>query len=476
MTEICETKSIYNRLANDKISSVFWQYALPAIIGTVVNTVYSIIDGIFIGHWVGKEALAGLGVILPVMNLLAAAGMLVGVGSASRISIALGKGDRQMAEKIAGTSFLLTLVLSTSLNLILLIFLKPVLMFVGASEHTFFYARDFLKIFLPGSVILSLSFNFNNMMRACGYPLKAMLTMCISVVANIILAPVFILILGMGMQGAALATVISMTLSFIFVMQHFLNKKSDVRLYVENLKLKKTIVRSIISIGLSSFLIQTAASAVVVLINFQLHAYAKTARIIGDEAIAAFSNANRLIMLVVMIVIGMTQGMQPIIGYNYGARNHSRVVETLFYTIKVATLITFGGFIIAFLFPEYLVNLFSTDQELVFLSAKALKYLTLGFTFIGFQIVATSFFQCIGMAKQAVFLSLSRQVLILLPVLWIFPEYIGFDGVWLSNPIADILASGITGLFLYEQLKQFRKRFMKMESSFFVDNEDSEPS
>lgn len=472
-TETYETKSIYNRLAHDKISSVFWQYALPAIIGTVVNTLYNIIDGIFIGHWVGKEALAGLGVILPVMNLLAAMGMLVGVGSASRISIALGKGDKGMAEKIAGTSFLLTLVLSTALNLILLIFLKPILMFVGASDATFPYARDFLQIFLPGSIILSLSFNFNNMMRACGYPLKAMLTMFISVIANIMLAPLFILILGMGMHGAAIATVISMTLSFIFVMQHFLNKRSDIRLYAANLKLTKIIVRSILSIGLASFLIQTAASAVVVLINFQLHSYAKAAQIIGDEAIAAYSNANRLIMLVVMIVIGMTQGMQPIIGYNYGARNHSRVVETLFYTIKMATLITCGGFIIAFTLPEHLVHLFSSDHELVFLSAKALRYLTLGFTLIGFQIVATSFFQCIGMAKQAIFLSLARQVLLLLPILWVLPQYIGFDGVWLSNPIADTLASGITALFLYEQLKQFRKRFMPLDAPLLTTHQDT---
>lgn len=461
--ETRETKTIYDKLAHEKIRVVFWQYALPAIIGTVVNMLYNIIDGVFIGHWVGKEALAGLGVILPVMNLMAAVGMLVGVGSASRISIALGSKNIYMAEKIAGTSFLLTLVLSSSTALMVLLFLKPILMFVGASDVTYPYARDFLQIFLPGSLFLTLCFNFNNMMRACGYPLKAMITMFISVIANIILAPIFILILGMGMHGAAMATVIAMALSFIFVMQHFLNKNSDIRLRSENIKLDKEIVKSIVSIGLSPFFIQISASAVVVLINFQLHSYAASAHIIGDDAIAAYSNANRLIMLVVMIVIGMTQGMQPIIGYNYGAQNYTRVTETLFYTIKVATLMTFSGFLAGFFLPEYLVYLFSTDADIVALSAKALKYLTLGFTVIGFQIVATSFFQCIGMPKQAIFLSLSRQILILIPILWLLPKSIGFNGIWLSNPIADVCASGITAVFLYQQLKQFKKRFMSNE-------------
>lgn len=454
-TENSEITTIYYKLGHQKIGSLYWQYALPAIIGTIVNTLYNIIDGIFIGHWVGKEALAGLGVILPVMNLIAATGMLVGVGSASRISIALGLHNTLLAEKIAGTSFLLTLLFSGSMNLLLLIFLKPVLMFVGASDVTYPYARDFLQIFLPGSLFLTLCFNFNNMMRACGYPLKAMVTMFISVIANIILAPVFILWLGFGMRGAAIATVIAMALSFGFVMQHFLNRCSDVRLRIENITLKWDIIKSIISIGLSPFFIQTAASAAVVLINFQLHRYAISEHIVGDDAIAAYSNANRLITLIVMVVIGMTQGMQPIIGYNYGSQNNSRVIETLFYTIKVATFMTCGGFLLGFFFPEYLVYLFSSDREIIALSATALKHLTLGFIVIGFQIVATSFFQCIGMAKQAIFLSLSRQVLLLIPILCIFPYFIGFDGVWLSNPIADVLASGITAVFLYQQLKRF---------------------
>lgn len=473
-TESAETETIYTQLAYKKIGPLFWLYALPAIVGMIVNTLYNIIDGVFIGHWVGKDALAALGVILPVVNLIAAMGMLVGVGSASRISIALGLHDTLMAEKIAGTSFLLTLLLSGSTNLLLLLFLKPILLFVGASDVTYLYARDFLIIFLPGSLFLTLCFNFNNMMRACGYPIKAMLTMFISVIANILLAPVFILGLGLGMRGAAIATVIAMALGFCFVIQHFLNKKSDVRLRLKRIQLKWDIVKSVISIGLSPFLIQITASAVVILINFQLHRYASSADIVGDEAIAAYSNANRLIMLIFMVVIGMTQGMQPIIGYNYGAQHYSRVIETLFYTIKMATITTCMGFLLAFFFPNYLVYLFSTDPNIVALSAKALKYLTMAFAVLGFHVVATSFFQCIGMAKQAIFLSLTRQVILMIPILCILPHYIGFDGIWLSNPIADLCASGVTAFFLYYQLKHFKNRFLSQRKQVSVESNEKQ--
>ncbi|XKM14456.1 MATE family efflux transporter [Orbaceae bacterium ac157xtp] len=453
------SKAIYDNLANQKISRLFWQYALPAVIGSVVNTLYNIIDGIFIGHWIGKEALSGLGVILPIMNLTAAVGMLVGVGSASRMSIALGQNDREMAEKIAGTSLLLTLALSGTMVTLILIFLKPMLMFVGASELTYPYARDFLQIFLPGGLFLTLCFNFNNMMRASGYPTKAMVTMMISVVANIILAPVFILILGWGMQGAAIATVISMMISFAFVMAHFMRKNSAIRIRRANIRFDWKIVKAVVSIGLSPFFIQIAASAVVVLINFQLHHYATPAHIDGDDAIASYSNANRLIMLIVMIIIGLTQGMQPIIGYNFGAKNFQRVRDTLFYTIVVATVIGTTGFLLSLLIPEYLVSLFSPDTEIVTLSATALRFVTLGFAVIGFQIVATAFFQCIGRPKQAILLSLSRQVLLLIPALWILPCFIGLNGVWLSLPVADFLAAGVTAFLLFHQLKRFKCQF-----------------
>ncbi|QIQ21986.1 MATE family efflux transporter [Zophobihabitans entericus] len=453
-----QTKTIYYELANKKISRLFWQYALPAIIGTVVNTLYNIIDGVFIGHWVGNEALSGLGVILPVMNLAAAIGMLVGVGSASRISIALGAKDYQLAEKIVGASFILTLVLSGAALLIMLFFLKPLLMFVGASEVTYPYARDFLQIFLPGSLFLTLCFNFNNMMRACGYPFKAMITMFVSVIANIILAPIFIIVFGWGMKGAAIATTISMAISFCFVMQHFLTSKSTIRLRLKNIRLNWMMVKSIVPIGLSPFFIQIAASIIVVVMNAQSRRYAPSYGVTGDDAIAAYANSNRLIMLIVMIVVGLTQGMQPIIGYNFGARNFARVKETLFYTIKVATLFTFSGFLLSFLASETLVSIFSSDQGMIYLSGIALRDITLAFSVIGFQIVVTSFFQCIGMPKQAILLSLSRQILFSIPLLFIVPMFLGLQGVWLANPIADVMAAGVTAFLLFHQLRRFNKQ------------------
>lgn len=450
--------STYNDLSQQKLSLLFLRYALPAVIGTSVNTLYNIINGVFIGHWVGKEALSAIGLILPVMNLAAAIGMLVGVGSATRLSLCLGNHDKASAEKIVASSFLLTLILSSATLLSLLFFLKPVLYFVGASDITYPYARDFLEIFLPGSLFLTLTFNYNNMMRASGYPIKAMVTMFISVIANILLAPVFILGLGWGMRGAAIATTISMAISFVFVMQHFLSPKSTIRLLTHNLKLRLATVKSIVSIGMSPFCMQVAASAIVVFINWQLNHYAASEQLQGDDAIAAFANANRFITLIVMIVIGVNQGMQPIIGYNYGAKNYPRVQETFIFGVKIATIITSLGFLFGLLLPEQLSRAYSSVPDMVHLSAIALRYETLAFAFIGFQMVTTSFFQCIGKAKLAIILSLSRQVLILIPALYIVPLFIGLDGVWLASPIADLLASIMAGMVLYWYFNSIKRR------------------
>lgn len=453
-----QSTTVFDDLSQKKISRLFWQYALPAIIGMVVNTLYNIIDGVFIGHWVGKDALGALGIILPVMNFAAAIGMLVGVGSASQISINLGKQNYQRAEHIVGTSFVLTLVLSGTALITMLIFLKPILFFVGASDITYPYARDFLQIFLPGSIFLTLSFNFSNMMRSCGYPTKAMVVILISVIANVILAPIFILGFDMGMRGAALATTISMATSFCFTIYHFTSKKSYIRLKSTNLRLRIDIIKSIVSIGLSPFFMQIAASIVVVIINSQLRGYAPQAGINADEAIAAFSNANRLVLLIVMITIGLTQGMQPIVGYNYGMRNYQRVKETLVYVIKIATVITSCGFLLGHYIPHILVKAFSSDASLVALSAVALRNMTMAYIVVGFQIVVASFFQSIGMASKSIFLSLSRQLLLLIPTMLILPLFYGLSGVWYSFPLADVIASLIAAYLLFYQLMIFRKR------------------
>ncbi|OCL24451.1 MATE family efflux transporter [Gilliamella sp. wkB171] len=452
------SQDVYNDFRNKKISWLFWQYALPAVIGTIVNTLYNIIDGIFIGHWIGREALSGAGIILPVMNLTAGIGMLVGIGSASRISIFLGRGETDKAEKIAGTSFMLTAVLSGITLASLLYFVDPVLHFVGSSPTNHQYAKEFLQVYLPGSIFITLTFNYNNMMRASGYPFKAMVTMFISVIANIILAPIFIIGFGWGMRGAAFATTLSMFISFLFVMQHFISRNSNIKLYRCNFRLNWIYIKSILSIGMSPFAMQVAASIVVVFINWQLTHYAPLSNVSSDDAIAGYSNANRLITLIIMIVIGINQGMQPIIGYNYGSKDYLRVKATFFYGVKVATVITSIGFILGFFVPDVLVRAFSSDEDLVHISAIALRYTTLSFAFVGFQMVTTSFFQCIGMAKISILLSLSRQILILLPTLYLLPLCFGLDGVWASSPTADLLSTGVAFTVLFWYFKSIKSR------------------
>lgn len=442
-----------NELENEKIGKLLWQYALPAIVGTMVNSLYNIIDRIYIGHGpdLGDHAIGGLGIVLPIMNLTAAVGMLVGAGSASRISICLGKGDKETAEKIIGNSFLLTIILTCTLTGTLFFFLDPVLHLVGATEETLPYAREFLQYYLPGNIFLTMCFNFNSMMRASGYPQKAMYTMLIGVVANIIIAPIFIFVLEWGMKGAAIATIISMFIGLCFVMFHFMNRTSMLRLRAVNIRLDAKIVWAIASIGLSPFFIQAAASAVAFFVNDRLRFYG------GNVAIEAYAIGNTLVMIIVMIMVGLTQGMQPIIGYNYGANRIERVKETLNYTIKVGVAIGIVGLLISYLFPNILVGVFNPTPALADESVKALRIIVVMLPLVGFQIVITNFFQCIGMAGKSIFLSLTRQFIFLIPGLFILPRIYGIDGVWASLPSADFLASLVTAVLFYLQIRQFNK-------------------
>lgn len=442
-----------DELENKKISKLLWQYALPAIVGTMVNALYNIIDRIYIGHGpdLGDHAIGGLGIVLPIMNLTAAVGMLVGAGSASRISICLGRGDKETAEKIIGNSFLMTLIFTGALVTTLFIFLDPILMRIGATEETFPYAKEFLLYYLPGNIFLTMCFNFNSMMRASGYPTKAMYTMLIGVIANIIIAPIFIFVLEWGIKGAAIATIISMFIGLCFVMHHFMNQNSMLRLRKKNIGLNPKIVWAVASIGLSPFFIQVASSVVVFFINNKLRTYG------GNVAIEAYAIANTLVMIIIMIMVGLTQGMQPIVGYNYGAKRINRVKETLNYTIKAGVIIGCVGLAIGLLLPGIAVQPFNPSPALAAESAKALKIVTLMLPLVGFQIVVTNFFQCIGMAGKAIFLSLTRQFLILLPALLILPKFFELNGVWASLPTADFLATTLTAVLFIMQINKFKK-------------------
>ena len=368
-------------LETKKVSKLVWDYALPAIIGTMVNATYNIIDRVFIGQGVGALAISGLAVTFPVMNLTAALGMLVGAGASSRISINLGKKDHKRAEKILGNSFLLTIVFNLVFITLLMIFLEPILMAFGASEQTYPYAKEYLQIILPGNIFVTMTYSFNSMMRASGYPQKAMYTMLIGAVLNMILDPIFIFVFGMGIAGVGWATVISMFIGMIFVMHHFTRKSSSLRLRKKNIRFEKDILIAIVSIGLSPFFMQVAASGVAVLMNTSLKNYG------GDLAIGAYGIVMSMFMLIVMFVIGLNQGLQPIIGYNYGAEIYSRVKAAFYYGIKIATIVTTMGFLLGMFLPRMFARAFTADIQLLDLAENAMRISIIAFPLVGFQVL-----------------------------------------------------------------------------------------
>ena len=433
-----------------KISKLVWDYALPAIIGTMVNATYNIVDRIFIGQGVGALAISGLAVTFPVMNLTAALGMLVGAGASSRISISLGKRDHERAEKILGNSFLLTIALNLVFITLLMIFLEPILMAFGASEETYPFARDYLQIILPGNIFVTMTYSFNSMMRASGYPQKAMYTMLIGAFLNIILDPIFIFVFGMGIAGVAWATIISMFLGMLFVMHHFTRKTSSLRLKRKNIRFEKSILIAIISIGLSPFFMQVAASGVAVLMNTSLKTYG------GDLAIGAYGILLSMFMLIIMFVIGLNQGLQPIIGYNYGAESYPRVKATFYYGLKIATVVTTAGFLLGIFFPRLFARAFTSDVQLLDLAENALRISILAFPLVGFQVVLSGFFQSIGQAKKSIILSLSRQLIFLIPSIIILPRLFGLNGVWAATPVSDFMGALLAAYFFWRQIKVFR--------------------
>lgn len=433
------------------VGKLLWMYALPAIVGTMVASLYNIIDRMYIGLGVGPMAISGLALTFPFMNFLMAFNMLVGAGAASRISIRLGEGDRNRAEQILGNSLTLTFIISGTVILFSMIFMDPILVMFGGSENTLKYAREFMHIIVPGTILSALLFGFNNIMRASGYPKKAMITMIISAIINISLAPIFIFGFKMGIAGAAHATNISFFIGMIWVMLHFFNKKTNIRLHRKNLKLDKQIVKSILDIGMSPFSMQIAASITVVIMNRALIKHG------GDLAIGALGIQNGIATLVVMFIIGLNQGVQPILGFNYGARKFDRMFLALKKTAVAATIVSTVGFILGRFFPHALAGMFTMDEELKNLAARALRISVTIFPLIGAQIVFTNFFQSIGKAKISMILSLTRQVLFLIPCLIFLPPIFGLDGVWASMPVSDSFSVIVTTTTLIVFIKKFKR-------------------
>jgi putative MATE family efflux protein len=434
---------ITHELATENIGKLIWQYSLPAVVGTVVMSFYNVVDRIFIGQGVGPLAISGLALTFPFMIFLMAFGMLIGAGAASRISITLGENDFEKAGKILGNAFTLTIIISGSVIILSFLFMHDLLRLFGGTERTIQYAEDFMRIIIPGSILSALSFGFNNIMRASGYPKKAMYTMIICAILNAILDPIFIFGFHWGIQGAAIATTIAYLVGAVWVLHHFTQEKSIIRFHLKNFRLEKDIVKSILSIGMSPFSMQLAACMVVILVNITLIRYG------GDLAIGAYGIINSVNTLIVMIIIGLNQGTQPIIGFNCGAKLYDRMFNTLKQAMVIATIITTLGFIVCMFFPSVISSFFTRDAGLQAIAAKGLRISVIMFPIIGSQIVITNFFQSIGKAKISIFLSLTRQFLILIPCLLILPRFFGLTGAWAAMPVSDGLSAILALVTMY---------------------------
>ena len=437
-------------LGTENIGKLLMQYAVPAIIAMTASSLYNMVDSIFIGHGVGTMAISGLALTFPLMNLAAAFGSLVGVGAATLISVKLGQKDYDTAQRVLGNVFVLNILLGVAFTVIVMAFLDPILYFFGGSDETVGYARDYMYIILLGNTITHLYLGLNAVLRSSGHPQKAMYATIATVIINTILDPVFIYGFGWGIRGAAIATIVAQIISLMWQLWIFSSKEELLHFHRGIFRLKRKIVFDSLAIGMSPFLMNMAACFIVILINQGLKKYG------GDLAIGAFGIVNRLVFIIVMIVMGLNQGMQPIAGYNFGAKQYERVTKTLKLTIIYVTGVKTFGFIMGMLFSDTIVGIFTSDAELIELSAKGLRIVVMFFPIIGFQMVTANFFQSIGMASKAIFLSLTRQMMVLLPCLIILPRFFGVAGVWYSMPISDLLASLIAGTMLVWQLRKFK--------------------
>ncbi len=443
-------------LGTKPVGRLLVQYSLPAIIAMTASSLYNMVDSIFIGQGVGPLAISGLALTFPFMNLAAAFGAGVGVGASTCISVKLGQKDYATAQKVFGNTVTLNLIIGIAFSVIALLFLDPILYFFGASEQTIPYARDYMVIVLLGNVFSHMYFGMNAVLRASGKPRQAMYATIFTVVMNTILDPIFIYPLNLGIRGAAYATILSQILALVWQMWIFSRKSELLHLRRGIYRLKKDIVSHIIGIGLSPFSMNVCACIVVIFINKGLLHYS------GDLAVGAYGIANKVCFIFVMVNMGLNQGMQPIAGYNYGALKLDRLMKVVKLAIIVGTCITTVGFVVAELMPEPCARLFTSDRELIGLSVNGMRIMMAAFFLVGSQMVITNFFQSIGKAKVSMFLSLSRQMLFLFPMLIILPPFLGVDGVWWSMPISDIVAEVVTVAMMIAYTKKFKKQHKMM--------------
>ena len=444
-------------LGTESIRKLLMQYAVPAVVAMTASSLYNMVDSIFIGHGVGPLAISGLALTFPLMNLAAAFGSLVGVGAATLVSMRLGQRDYATAQNVLGNVVMLNLILGIGFGLVALLFLDPILYFFGASEATIGYAREYMTVILAGNVVTHMYLGLNSVLRASGHPRKAMYATINTVVINAVLDPLFIYGFGWGIRGAAIATILAQIISLMWQFRLLSDRSELIHFRRGIYRLRGKIVRDILSIGMSPFLMNLTACFIVILINKGLKTYG------GDLMIGAYGIVNRLAFVFVMIVMGVNQGMQPIAGYNFGAQQYDRVLRVLRLTIICAVCITTTGFLVGEFAPHLAVSLFTTDEELIRLSVEGMRIVFICFPIIGFQMVVTNFFQSIGMAGKAIFMSLSRQLLFLMPGLLFLPHFFevstpwdGSWGVWCAMPVSDLMATVVAFFMLTLQLRKFR--------------------
>lgn len=447
-----DNKKATLELGTKPVGKLLIQYALPAMVAMTAASLYNIIDRVFIGQVVGPMAISGLAITFPFMNLATAFGAGVGIGASTAISVKLGQRDYAAAENILGNTVTLNLIIGVTFSVLCLIFLDPILRFFGASNATIPYARSFMQVILAGNVISHMYFGMNAVLRAASKPRHAMAATIFTVLMNVLLDIIFIWWWHWGIRGAALATIISQALALCWQMKLFSNQKELLHLKKGIYRLKRNLVNNIISIGISPFLMNVCACVVVIFINNQLVRYG------GDIAVGAYGIANSIAMIFVMFVIGLNQGMQPIAGYNYGSQQTDRLMRVVKYAAFAATAIMVTGWLIAHLAPYYCARMFTSDTELIRQAIKAIQINMMMYPFIGYQMVVTNFFQCIGKVKISIFLSLSRQLLFLLPLLAALPHFFGLNGVWAALPLSDFTASFIAAIIMLIFVRRIKRQ------------------
>ena len=447
-----ENKQATLELGTKPVGKLLTQYALPAIVAMTASSLYNIIDRAFIGQVVGPEAIAGLGITFPFMNLSAAFGAAVGVGASTCISVKLGQRDYKRAQLLLGNTVTLNLIIGFLFMVVCLVFLKPILRFFGASDATLPYAKEFMTVILLGNMVTHMYFGMNAVLRAAGKPKHAMYATLFTVACNIVLIVAFVWWFRWGIRGAALATITSQSLALCWQMWLFSNKNEILHLRRGIYRLRGYLVRNIVAIGISPFLMQTTSCVIVIFMNNQFVRYG------GDMAVGAYSIANSMVMVFFMFVMGMIQGMQPIVGYNYGAEKFDRMFRCLWLTIACSTAILLVGWGLSMAFPRQIARIFTTDETLLELSARGIVIDMMVFFVVGSQAVITNFFQCLGKVKISIFLSLSRQLILLLPMAYVFPMFWGLDGVWYSMPVSDFGSFAMTIPILMWYMKKLRSK------------------